>query len=609
MIESSNRETRVTTMTVNDLCMGCMEPRAGAAMCRACGYLEGTPPANPVHLPPRTVLRDHIVLGRVLGHGGFGIAYLAWDQDLEVKVAVKEFLPGDFATRSADGSVTPYSGESKDHFEYGLTSFLGEGRAVARFNDHPGIAPVIAFFRANGTGYLVMQYLEGMSFAEYLTLHEGRVPWDQAVAILMPVMDTLRVVHGAGMLHRDISPHNIYISKSRQVKLLDFGAARQALGDRSKSLSVILKAGYAPFEQYLSKGRQGAWTDIYALAATLYRAIVGEIPPEATSRVADDELEPPRRRGAAITAAQESVLLRALAVDHKQRYQTVAELQTELLRVTPGLRPTKDVVDDLDGDDDADRERQRDRERGRERERNRDKDDDDRHRGGDRDRNRDRDRDRGSDRGDVHPQPFDFGAVLAAVKKVLRRVIDVAEPPVRTIADFVQKKTGLRRAPDDQAAWGTLALWVALVTGTFGALFWCVPLLLFFTNVFVTAGGHLGTGVVILRLLVGFVGAAAFAIGAGAALTGDRRGASTVWAAGWFLLASNVAGAVLQLVTQLMTMEFAYMLPAIWGEMDVFMRGQAATVLVLAGLWLRASRPTEPMRRAEPDHEGDTTRG
>jgi serine/threonine protein kinase len=607
-------------MTVDDLCMGCMEPRAGATTCRACGYVEGTPPANPVHLPPRTLLRDHIVLGRVLGHGGFGIAYLAWDQDLEVKVAVKEFLPGDFATRSADGRVTPYGGESKGHFEYGLTSFLGEGRAVARFNDHPGIAPVIAFFRANGTGYLVMQYLEGMSFAEYLTLHGGRVPWDQAAAILMPVMDTLRVVHRAGMLHRDISPHNIYISKSRQVKLLDFGAARQALGDRSKSLSVILKAGYAPFEQYLSKGRQGPWTDIYALAATLYRAIVGEIPPEATSRVADDELEPPRSRGLAVSAMQESVLLRALAVDHKQRYQTVAELQKELLRVTPGLRPADDV-DDLDDDEDADKgdrnkdhERQRDRDRDRERERDREKDDDDR------DRSRDRDRDR--DRGDVHPQPFDFAAVLAHVKKALRRAMDVAEAPTRMIADFVHKRTGLRRAPDDEAAFRTVALWGALITGTFGALFWCLPLLLLYTKMFFDAGGHLATGIVILRLLAGFVGAASFAIGGGAALTGDRRGASTVWAAGWFLLAANVAGATLQLATRLMTTELAYMSIEIRGEIDIFMRGQAATVLVLAGLWLRSTRqsssagqirpgegPTEPMRPTEHDHTGDATRG
>jgi len=132
-------------MDVQDLCMGCMTARQGASRCPDCGFVEGTLPQSPVHLPPRTVLRDQYVLGRVLGHGGFGIAYLGWDSHLEMKVAVKEFLPTDYATRGAQATeVTPYSGESRDYFEYGLTRFLDEGRAVARFNDHPGIVPVRA---------------------------------------------------------------------------------------------------------------------------------------------------------------------------------------------------------------------------------------------------------------------------------------------------------------------------------------------------------------------------------------------------------------------------------------------------------------------------------
>ena len=339
-------------MTVDDLCMGCMEPRGGTDTCAACGWAEGAPTANPIHLPPRSVLRQHYVLGRVLGHGGFGIAYLAWDPDLQMKVAVKEYLPGDVATRGSDGvSVMPYGGESRDVFEYGLTKFLEEGRAVVRFHDHPGIASVLGFFRENGTGYLVMQYLDGLSFMEYLKL-KGQISYDEAIAIAMPVLDTLRVVHEGGLLHRDISPHNIYITKTRQVKLLDFGAARHALGDRSKSLSVILKAGYSPFEQYLSKGRQGPWTDIYAVAATVYRAITGDPPPEAPSRLADDDLvrAAGARRGAC-RRPPKRVLMKAMAVDQKQRYQTVAEFQQALLRVTPNLRSPRSVIDDDAGDD------------------------------------------------------------------------------------------------------------------------------------------------------------------------------------------------------------------------------------------------------------------
>ena len=214
---------------------------------------------------------------------------------------------------------------------------------MVRFHDHPGIASVLGFFRENGTGYLVMQYLDGLSFMEYLKL-KGRISYEEAIAIAMPVLDTLRVVHAGGLLHRDISPHNIYITKTRQVKLLDFGAARHALGNRSKSLSVILKAGYSPFEQYLSKGRQGPWTDIYAVAATVYRAITGEPPPEAPSRLAEDDLVSPRARGVSMPEEAERVLMKAMAVDQKQRYQTVAEFQQALLRVTPNLRSPRSVI-------------------------------------------------------------------------------------------------------------------------------------------------------------------------------------------------------------------------------------------------------------------------
>ncbi|MFN8057896.1 MAG: protein kinase [Vicinamibacterales bacterium] len=317
-------------MNVDDLCMGCMTDRQGALTCAACGYVEGTPPEELVHLRPRTRLQNYLI-GRVLGHGGFGIAYIGWDENLEMRVAIKEYLPGRYATRSPDGtSVTPYSGEFKDVFDYGLTTFMDEGRAVARFNDHPGIIPVLNFLRANGTGYLVMNYVPGMTFKEYLDLKGGVISWSDTVAIATPVMDTLRVVHQVSLLHRDISPDNIYLSQSRQVKLLDFGAARIALGDKSQSLSTILKDGYAPKEQYLSRGRQGPYTDVYALAATMYRAVTGRKPPQALERVDHDELEPPRALGVDISPGAEAVLLKALAVDASSRFQTVTEFQEAL---------------------------------------------------------------------------------------------------------------------------------------------------------------------------------------------------------------------------------------------------------------------------------------
>ena len=187
-----------------------------------------------------------------------------------------------------------------------------------------------------------MEYVEGVTLKEYLAKKGGQISFEEAKGIMMPVMDALREVHQAGMLHRDISPDNIYITTAAQVKILDFGAARYFAGEQSKSLSVILKSGYAPEEQYRSKGKQGPWTDVYATAATLYRVITGQTPPEALDRMAEDTLTPPSRLGVAIPPPAEQALLQALAVNAGQRFQTMGEFQQALLgdaAVTMGFQP------------------------------------------------------------------------------------------------------------------------------------------------------------------------------------------------------------------------------------------------------------------------------
>jgi serine/threonine protein kinase len=296
--------------------------------CRRCGWasgLDNPPPA----LALGTVLDGRYRIGRVLGHGGFGITYLAWDENLHLRLAVKEYLPRDSATRAPDGvSLAVYSGPAAEQFAYGLERFLEEARALARFDQHPGIVTVKSFFRAHGTGYSVMDYVDGLTLKQYLAQQpEGRLPFDQALKLLMPVMDALRAVHKDGLLHRDITPDNIYLSQDGRVKLLDFGAARFAAGEHSRSLSVILKPGYAPEEQYRTRGQQGPWTDVYSLAATLYRAITGQVPPEALDRLDADELVPPSQLGAVITPEQEAVLVRALAVRAAERFESVEALQ------------------------------------------------------------------------------------------------------------------------------------------------------------------------------------------------------------------------------------------------------------------------------------------
>ncbi|KAA6187937.1 DUF1566 domain-containing protein, partial [Thiohalocapsa marina] len=203
------------------------------------------------------------------------------------------------------------------------------------------------FFEANGTAYLVMDYYEGLSFAEYLEQQGGRVPEETAVQLMLPILDGLRAVHAKGFLHRDVKPQNIYLAKTdvggvRPI-LLDFGAARQAMGERSRSMSVVISAGYAPLEQYSRKGKQGPWTDIYAAAAVLYQAVTGEVPPEATDRIMDDELK--SATGFGVSQELGDALSAALAMAPEARPQSVQTLQKVLRRPAHGPKRRAEVPD------------------------------------------------------------------------------------------------------------------------------------------------------------------------------------------------------------------------------------------------------------------------
>jgi serine/threonine protein kinase len=315
-------------MNPADFCPGCMEQTSAAPICPNCGWDLDAAPESALRLPPRTILQNQYLIGRVLGHGGFGITYLALDLNLACKLAVKEYLPYGVAARAGGSAqVTPFSTQTRQDFEWGLEKFLEEGRTLARFQRNPGIASVVNFFRANGTAYLAMEYLEGQTLAQYLEERGWRIPLADAVRILTPVMNALSEVHGAGVLHRDISPDNIFITKSGVVKLLDFGAARYALGQQSRNLSVILKQGYAPEEQYRTKGVQGPWTDVYATAATLYRAITGKNLPASLDRMNTDDLFPPSKLGVDIPPAMERSLLKGLAVRAADRFQSIEDFR------------------------------------------------------------------------------------------------------------------------------------------------------------------------------------------------------------------------------------------------------------------------------------------
>jgi serine/threonine protein kinase len=276
----------------------------------------------------------------VLGAGGFGMTYLGRDTHLEKLVAIKEYLPTDLVVRALDGSIMPITKELQAEYQWGLERFIQEARTLARFS-HPHIVRVNRYFQANGTGYMVMDYEKGESL--YQMLKRGVRPDEARLkGILLPLLDGLQAVHAAGFLHRDIKPSNIFVRESGSPVLIDFGAARHALGGATRSLTSVLTPGYAPLEQYSSDGHQGPWSDIYAMAGVIYRALVDENPPDAVSRMKADALpgKLARARGKVSEAFLKAVEW-ALALDEKERPQSVAEWQSALEGRMPAPSTTR----------------------------------------------------------------------------------------------------------------------------------------------------------------------------------------------------------------------------------------------------------------------------
>ena len=267
----------------------------------------------------------------VLGQGGFGITYLGIDELHKKKVAIKEFFPQGIVTRNIEyeDTVTVTLVGEKENYDKGKERFLKEAQTMAMFSKDKGIVKVLDFFEINNTAYIVMEYLEGVTLKQYLRENK-RIDAEDLVELLVPLIEALDEIHSQGLIHRDISPDNIMVLPDGRIKLMDFGAARDYTEFGEKSLSIVLKPGYAPPEQYQTHGVQGPWTDIYALCATMYKCITGENPPDAIDRLVDDHLKKISAFGISVSPQIEKAIIKGMSVAAKDRYQNVGDFCEDL---------------------------------------------------------------------------------------------------------------------------------------------------------------------------------------------------------------------------------------------------------------------------------------
>ena len=310
-----------------NFCENCFA-ETGKEPCPVCGYSKAGYSGDPMTLSPGSILAGRYAIGRVIGKGGFGMTYLAYDMKLECKVAIKEYYPRGLAMRNPGSTFVSVSDtESEITFKEGAGKFYDEARLVAKFNGNPNIVSVYDFFYENDTVYFTMGYLDGMTLKSYIKEY-GALSLAQAVYVAESVSNALMAAHSLNVLHRDISPDNIMVCKDGTVKLLDFGAARQVVTEGSQSLSVILKQGFAPLEQYQKKGKQGPWTDIYSLGATLYHALTLDILDDPMSRLEDDEEYSSNSHQIADEFWR--IIKKATALRIQDRYRDIFELKKDL---------------------------------------------------------------------------------------------------------------------------------------------------------------------------------------------------------------------------------------------------------------------------------------
>ena len=314
------------------ICPNCFFVPYEGGRCPQCGYTATETAEGAIALPPGTILDARYLLGRLLGLGGFGVTYLALDTVTQTTIAIKEYYPSSLAVREDDGTMK-FNGKGDVRiFDHGMRAFIREAKSLQNFIGEKSIVQISHSFYENGTAYFVMEYLNGINLKVLRKSMGGRIPVHFAFDILLTLTTTLGQIHEAGLLHRDVSPENIFVTNNGDIKIIDFGATRYYVGDESQSLAIVLKPGFAPPEQYTSKGEQGPWTDVYALAATFYQSVSGQRVPDAPDRLAGNPTRPLCDLAPEIDKKLSAVIDRALALNFRKRYRSMQEFETALLK-------------------------------------------------------------------------------------------------------------------------------------------------------------------------------------------------------------------------------------------------------------------------------------
>lgn len=321
-------------------CMRCMSQKdSQQETCPACGFSEKDFVPEKHHLQPHTILKGQYLVGCALGEGGFGITYIGWDMFLHIPVAIKEYFPSGVVIRDqGQHTVSVFAGKDEESFLQGRSSFFREAQKVAKFDNNVGVVSVKNCFLENGTAYIIMEYISGINLGAYAELHGGKLTFTETLKLLRTPILTLEELHRASTWHRDISPENLMLTKDGKVKLIDFGSAMES--DREKKTRVLMiRAGYSPVEMYSSTGEDGPYSDVYSMAATIYKLITGVTPPPATDRLDNDPLVPPSALGVKdISHAQEAALLVLIMVG-------VGVLLGRDSQSVPGPAPTEAPTD------------------------------------------------------------------------------------------------------------------------------------------------------------------------------------------------------------------------------------------------------------------------